>query len=465
MIGRDLLVVTVLVLAACASKKDGDPAKKGAAGDKLADVSMLFTGKTVTLPDEVVKATFGAPQPEVAKAIGTDTTYLASKIFDGVSYSLDYSREAKLLEKITIAANSDLAPILTQQWGPSIKTKKGEPFWFDAKAGLRAWLPDYAKGKRVVFTRYDSLDTLLGPKGFELAFAAGKPLIGATVDELSAAWGGKLCDFSREGAEVKKSIEDYRTSWNGLWHDKRHQLRLCLPLARFVDENTPFGDTIYIGRMGRVEEVVLSFQTGGAPELLTQATQFLDAKYGTATELTSSTGTKQRWYFDPQTRQRAIMLLGPESFSLAIGRYVPTAELLAADKPGVLSVATKSMPGGTPAAIAKEDPEHFNPHGTLPALVFPASDWSREEMEISLESWDKAPTTHAYRVVLHHTDNEAAGDEVFALLEKKLGPAKKDAQSKDSGAAKDLFYTFKAKDGTKVQARRVSQQWQIEVSK
>lgn len=455
-------VLLVLILAACGSKKEeGDREKKGAKVDKSTDISTLFSGTTVTLPEEVAKAAFGAAQPDVAKAIGTDTTYLSSKKFDGVSYDLDYSREEKKLEKITVASNSDLEPVLTKQWGPPIKTKKGVPFWFDSKTGTRAWLPDYAKGKRVAFSRYDSLESLLGPKGFELAFATGKPLLGATLDELSAAWGGKLCDFSREGAEIKKAIEEYRTDWNGLWHDKKHQLRLCLALPRFVDEGTPYGDTIYFGRMGKVEQVVLSFQIGGAPEVLAQATQFLDAKFGKATELTSTDGTKQRYYFDPAAKLRAEMRISAESFSLSVSRYFPVAELLAADKPGVLSVATKSMPGGAPAAIEKEDPEHYNPHGTLPALVFPASDWGREEMEVQLESWDKAPTTHSYRVVLHHTDNEAAGDEVFAMLEKKLGQAKKDAKSTDT----DLFFNFKAKDGTKVSARRVSQQWQIEVSK
>ena len=86
---------------------------------------------------------------------------------------------------------------------------------------------------------------------------------------------------------------------------------------------------------------------------------------------------------------------------------------------------------------------------------------SSRRSELRLESYDKEPGTHSYRVVLHHTDNEAAGDQVFALLEKKLGPAKKDAKSAD----KDQYFNFRAKDGSKVQARRVSQQWQIEVSK
>ena len=381
---RQTLVLMVLVVAACGSKKEAGGGKQGASRDKAtrtADASTLFSGTTVALPAEVAKATFGAPQADVYKAIGADSTYVSSKTHDGVSYDLDFSREEKKLEKITVASNTELEPVLTKQWGPPIKNKKGEAFWFDAAAGLRAWLPDYAKGKRLAFSRYYSLPSMLGAKGFELAFAAGKPLIGATLDELSAAWGGKLCDFAEEGPGVKASIEEYRTDWNGLWYDKKHQLRLCLALPRTLEQYTPLGDTIYVGRMGRVEEVVFTFQTGGSPELTKQTLDFFDAKYGKATELTTSTG-KERWYFDPATKQRAIILVGDESISLVAGRYYPIAEMLAADAPGVIAVATKSMPGGKPAQIEKEDPEHFNPHGTLPRLVYPATDWARQETEI-----------------------------------------------------------------------------------
>lgn len=452
----------VVVIAACGSKKEGDDrGNKSSSADKATDISTLFSGTTVTLPEEVAKAVFGAPQADVTKAVGADTTYMPSKKFAGVSYDFDYTREEKKLEKLSVSANADLEPVLTKQWGKPIKTKKGVAFWFDAKTGTRAWLPEYGKGKRVTFSRYDSLEALLGPKGFDLAFAAGKPLLGATIDELSAAWGGKLCDFAREGAEVKKSVEEYRTSWNGQWWDKKRQLRLCLPLPRFVDEGTPFGDTVYIGRMGKVDEVMLSFRTGDSPELLAQVTQFLDAKLGKPVELTTKSGAKSRWYFDPASKRRVHVRLDGDGFALFFGRYFPVAELLAADTPGVLSVATKSMPGGAPKAIEKEDPEHFNPHESLPELVYPASDWSNEELTVDLLSWDKAPTTYGYRVVLVHTDNEAAGDAVLALLEKKLGPAKKDAKSTDA----DVYYTFKTKDGAAVEARRVSQQWQITVTK
>lgn len=457
-------VLIVFFLAACGSEKGGDGSKKGASGDKgakSADASTLVSGTTVTLPAEVAKASFGAPEADVLKATGADSTYLSSKTHDGVSYDFDFTREEKKLEKITMASKTELEPILTKQWGPPIKNKKGEPFWFDPASGMRAWLPEYGKGTRLAFSKYDPLETLLGAKGFDLAFAAGKPLIGATVDELKAAWGGKLCDYDREGANVKASIEEYRKETIGLWHDKKKKLRLCLALPRTVDQSTPMGDTVTFGRMGKVEEVAFSFHTGGSPELLKQMVEFFDAKYGKPTELMTKSNGKERWYFEPATKRRAIVMVSEDYATLVVGRYTPVAEILAVDAPGVISLATKSMPGGTPAQIEKEDPEHFNPHGELPELVFPATDWVRQETDVSIDSYAKAPASYAYTVVLHHSNNEAAGDEVFAMLEKKLGPAKKDSKWTEQ----DQYFNFKSKDGKKIETRRSSQQWWIRVNK
>lgn len=456
---RRIVVVGVMMLAACGGKKEGKGKGGGDKVEKTKDLTGLFTGSAPTLPAEVAAAKLGDTQDVVAKAIGTDTTYLPSKTYAGVSYDLDYSRNEKKLDKISVSADSDLEPVLAKLWGPPIKTKKGTAFWFDPKSGVRAYLPDYGKGKRVAFDRYDSLETLLGPTGWDLAFAQGKPLIGASLDEIEKAWGGKLCDFKEAGTEVKAAIEEYQKEWASQWHDLKHSVRLCLAEPRFVDEGTPYGDRLDIGRMGKVEEAVFELRTGGSPELQKQLIAFADAKFGKAIETTSSTGTKERWYFDPAGHHRAVLSLGDDSSALWYGRYLPVAELIAADKPGVLSVATKSMPGGAPKAIAAEDAEHFNPHGTLPLLVFPATDWVHQETEVQLESYDKAPTTYAYRVSVWY--EAPAADDVHKLLDAKLGAGKAQA----GGTDKDTTWAWKAKDGSKVTARQTPGVWSIEVAK
>ncbi len=455
----------ILVLAACGSKKEGEGGgggkSKSGKGEATGDVSTLFTGTTPTLPAEIAKATFDMPEADVLKATGADSTYLTSKTHKDVSYDFDFTKEEKKLEKVIVAAPIELEPTLTKLWGPPIKNNKGEAFWFDPATGTRAFLPDYAKGKRVAFTKYGSLETLFGTKGWDLAIAAGKPLIGATIDELNAAWGGKLCDYDREAANIKASFEEYRKEALGLWHDKKKALRLCLALPRGVEQYTPLGDTITFGRMGKVEEVAFTFQNGGSPVLAKQAIDFFDAKFGKPVEVANKQGGKQRFYFNPETKQRVIVILGEESVVAIYGRYISAAEWLKADAPGVIAVATPSMPGGTFEQIEKEDPEHFNPHGGLAELVFPASDWTRQETDIGLDIYDKAKNTYAYSVVLHHTDNEAAGDEVFKLLEAKFGPAKKDAKWTET----DQYFNFKSKDGKKIETRRSSQQWWIRVNK
>ena len=461
---RKAIVCMALLAAACGGKKEGDKGggKKTEGGEKSADLSTLFTGTSVTIPAEVAAAVFGTPEADVKKAVGADSSYISSKTHDSVSYDLDYTREEKKLEKISVSSTkTELEPVLTKLWGPPIKTKKGEAYWFDEKTGLRAFLPEYAKGKRVTFTRYETLSGLLGDKGFELAFAKGKPLVGATFDELKAAWGGKLCDLAKEGDAVKASFEEYRKESIGLWYDKKKNLRLCLALPRGTEQFTPFGDTVTFGRMGKVLEVSFSFPTGGSPELEKQILAFFDGKYGKATELTTTQG-KERWYFDPATKQRAIVYYGSgDSVVLVVSGYYPIAEMLAADTPGVIAVATKSMPGGTAEQIAKEDPDHFNPHGELAELVYLGTDWVRQETDISLEVYAGEKSTYAYTVTFHHTNNDAAGDEVMAMLEKKLGPAKK----AENWSEKDQYYDFKTKAGKKVEARRTNQQWWLRVNK
>ncbi|MBA3455103.1 MAG: hypothetical protein H0T42_18580, partial [Deltaproteobacteria bacterium] len=101
----------IVLVAACGSEKGADGKKTSGSSEKAAknaDPSTLISGKTVTLPAEVAKASFGAPEADVFKATGADSTYLTSKTHDGVSYDFDFSREEKKLEKLTVAAPTEL---------------------------------------------------------------------------------------------------------------------------------------------------------------------------------------------------------------------------------------------------------------------------------------------------------------------------------------------------------------------
>ena len=64
-----------------------------------------------------------------------------------------------------------------------------------------------------------------------------------------------------------------------------------------------------------------------------------------------------------------------------------------------------------------------------------------------------------YRIVVHHTHYEKGGDDLYALLVAKYGEPKK-TESDDKGKT----YTF-AKGGRTLRAWRVSEQWQLNVTK
>jgi hypothetical protein len=114
--------------------------------------------------------------------------------------------------------------------------------------------------------------------------------------------------------------------------------------------------------------------------------------------------------------------------------------------------------------IKADDPTHFVSFGkdkdALEHLFYPPTDFNSLHLDVDLLMYAHDKKTYGYRINLNHADNEAAGDQVFELLKTKFGEPKVDKRTTDV----DKYWTF-SKNGRKVSARRVSQQWQIEVTK
>ena len=455
------LFLTMILAAGCGN------AKEGGKGDKSSptpdrptnkDVTTLFTGTTVTLPPEVAKVEFDTKKAEATKVIGSDSGYLSSKTHADVSYDLRFSR-ADNLEQLTVTTRgTKLEPILTKQWGPPVKTEKGLLFWFNPQAGLRAWIPNRGDGELVSFSKYEPPATLLGPKGFDLAMTKDKPLLGATLDELHAAWGAKLCDWDRQAPDIKKAYEDNAKDSIARLDNTRLTLRLCPAWSRTVDEYSPSSDTIYMGRDGKVFAIRLSFPTGDSPELSAQLVKLLDEKFGTATEVASDTAT-DRYYFDPATKMRAVAHLTKGYVNVEVGPYWPVAEMLGDSSTAGLAFETPTMIGGTVDQISKENEKTIHHMGTLHELVYPPTEWSFWQTTVALEWMAHETKSHGYRVVVHHTHHEKGGDALFDLLKTKYGEPKK-----TEGDDKDKTYTF-VKGNRTLRARRVSEQWQLAVTK
>ncbi|MFN0246654.1 MAG: hypothetical protein ACKV2T_07080 [Kofleriaceae bacterium] len=456
------LFLTMILVAACGTKDGGGEGdkttKKKSDRPTNKDVTSLFTGTTVTLPPEVAKAAFDTKKAEVEKALGEDSGYMSSKTHADVSYDLQYTR-AENLEKITVTTRgTKLEPILTKQWGPAVKLEKGAMFWFNPEAGVRAWIPERGDGERVTFSKYEAPQVLLGGKGFDLAMAKDKPLFGATLDELHAAWGAKLCDWERESATLKKAYEENAKDSLYRLENSNLKLRLCPAWSRTIEEYSPNSDTVYMGRDGRVFAIGLSFPTGGSTEISAQLVKVFDGKFGTATEVKDGDST-ERFYFDPAAKMRAIARVGKDYMNLMVGPYIPVAELIGdASKPG-FAIETPSMVGGTVEQISKENEKTIHHMGTLHELVYPPTEWTVWQTEVDLRWMAKETKSDGYRIVVHHTNHEPGGDAVFELLKAKYGEPKK-TEDVDKGK----MYTF-AKGGRTLRAWRVSQQWQLNVTK
>ncbi len=457
------IAVALLLVAGC-GKGDGKSSSSGGSksaaksGDKAgpAAAGPVFSGSAVTLPAELSKAVFGAAKADVLAALGQTTGYFSSKTLKEVSYDLDFDDEK--LARITVKTDHDLLAELTALWGAPVSNRDGESFWFAPETGQRAWLPAKRKNSDLVISAYQPLSKHLGGKGFELAFAAGKPLFGATLDELQAAWGKTLCKIDEQGPKIKAAIAANQADSLAQLEGSMLGISVCWPIGRTTQIYHGNDDAFTLGPDGKVLMYRMSVEVDGSPGLAKLVIADLDAKFGTAIELKRGEDTV-RTYLDPVAKLRAEVTVGPAWINLAMGPYMPLAELLGGDRPG-LGIETASMPGGTFEKIQSEDPAHFRTQGVLASLVFPGTEFSLAPTEISLQRWAKETKTYGYRVVVHFTDREALGDEMFEMLKAKFGEPKADKRS----TATDLFFNF-AKGGRNVVARRVSQQWQIDVSK
>ncbi|MDQ3370429.1 MAG: hypothetical protein M3680_33835 [Myxococcota bacterium] len=328
---------------------------------------------------------------------------------------------------------------------------------FAPATGLRAWLPKYGRGETVTIDRYDPTTKLLGGPGFTLPVTAGKPLYGATLDELQAGWGAALCKFDEEAPKLKQALAANAQDSIASLRNVNRSITVCHELPRTTERSAGPTSTIRIGLDGKARAFVLALPTAGSPELTAQLVAELDAKFGKADEHQAKDYT-ERVYLDPAAKLQAFVTVHAQSIHVEVGPYLPLAELISGPAPG-LGIATPSMPGGSFAKIQAENPAHFRQSGVLASLIYPPTEFNKNETEVELEQYAGAQQTYGYRVVLDHTDREPLGDRVFAMLEEKLGtgkPVKRDGEGQ--------HWTF-AKNGRKIAAWRVSQQWQLDVTK
>lgn len=460
------VIVLALAVSGCGKDKEGGKgAAKTSAGAKSADTSGMFTGDAPTLPDEIAALKFGMSKADAAKALGEEEPgYMSSKKFDKVSYDLRFDKDkttgAETLTSISVRTNNQLEPVLTSKWKSPAKTEKSA-FWFNAATGVRAYLPDHGKGESVTFDQYEPVEKILGEKGNAFALAPdGKPLIGMKLEEFHTAMGAKLCRWDEEGPKLQKAYEEAQKTWNNGLRDAQKGIHICTPVPRTVEQYTSMGDTARFGMDGKLESIHISFQVAKSADLIKGLAATFDKAYGgKPVEVKEKSGAVSRYYFDPAAKTRVKVTMDENWVGLTYGWYLPVAELIGGDKPG-LSIEGAHMPVGTVEEMKADDPDHWVSFETLHHLFYPPTEFGSMHTDVDINFMSNSKKSANYRVVVHHTDNEAAGDQVFELLKAKFGEPKVDKRTTDV----DKYWTF-SKNGRKVSARRVSQQWQIEVTK
>ncbi len=446
-----------LVAAAmgCGSDKatpSGSRPRGGAASASApSGTASVLTGAAPTLPAPLAKLTFGASKADALAALGQPAVEWE---VDGIEYELVLDHDRVVAARVRPAQKP--LEVLPGMWGAPVTNHRGDSFWFAPATGIRAVV-----GKKlahlVEFSAYQPLAPHVGTAPFALAFAAGKPLLGATVEELKAAWGAALCRLDKEAAE----IEATRTSGKG----GTMVLSLCWPAKRTLDTawlNRPDGalpvateDTIAIGQDGKAFGYTFSAEI--SPDLRASVLADLDAAFGTAEELTLDDRTI-RTYAVPAKKLRAEATISATSVNVTVSTYLPLTELLSSTS-GAMSIETPSMIGGTIAKIAAEVGPALRQDGELATIDFPGTEYNART-EVDLNRWADAPKVHAYSTTLHFPDRPARGDEIMTLLTTTFGASKPDPRS----TAEVPYLTFK-KNGRTITVGRHPNQIYIEVSK
>lgn len=461
-----ILSVALLVSGACGkdekssegeSKVVTSKPKAQPAASKTVGLDGLFSGKSVTLPEEIAKIAFGKGEAENQKTLGQESNFMSSDKFKDVTFQMRSTK--KLTRSVDINADEGLEAAATKAWGAPAKDKDGLAYWFNPEAKLRAYMSSYDEGKTLIIDRYQPLEEFLGSTGFELAFAKDKALLGASIEELHTAWGDSLCDYEEQGPQLIAAYAEHRAdSINRFPPSYKGDIDLCWELPRGAGTSVK-RDKIDIGSNGRVSRYRMNVPTKGSPEITASTLSFLNKKMGDAVIVESKDGPEHHYVSAEKGLKAEALVTKAHGIHIVFSEFLPLEQILGGDGPG-LGVEPEGV-FGTFEDIAKADPDHFEPSGTLASLVYPGSEFSSGLTEISLSKMSKAKKVSSYRLVLHYGGYPELEKKILSLLEKKFGPARE--SKREAGEGK--YLDFGGKGQRKVSAWQVSDQFQITFTK
>lgn len=216
-----LLALSLLGTVACSKKEESQPTDQAAAPAAPApapkDPSTLITGSKPTIPDVFQGIAPGTTIEEATKKVpGFDRSKpIPAAEFPDISFFVYAPKDSTRIENVRFELPKDKAlALVTSKWGePVVGEDLGKPvqFWFNPESEIVASLKDgYGEGSDLTFSQYSPAQKLLG-EGKDIAFLSKAPVLGATVDELKAAYGQWLHVESDQEAQDKKAAIDKLT--------------------------------------------------------------------------------------------------------------------------------------------------------------------------------------------------------------------------------------------------------------
>ncbi|MBL4637073.1 MAG: hypothetical protein JKY56_24680 [Kofleriaceae bacterium] len=464
-----VLASAVLLSGACGkddtasesgAKVSSEPEAKSKTPKKEKSLGLggLFGGEAVTLPEEIANVKFGESEGENQKTLGQDSNYKSSDTFKGLSYRMRST--ADLTTSVDVSGSDKLEEAATKAWGTPAKDKDGFAYWFNPKNKLRAHMSKYGKGKTLVIDRYQPIEDVLGDSGFSFSFAKGKALLGASIEDVHAAWGDSLCRYDEQGQKLIDAFNEHVADSIARFPPSyANQIDLCWDSPRGTGSGIG-NDKLSIGSNGRVSNYHMTIPADGSPEVVASAIAFLDKKLGEGAIVESSRG-QEHHYFNAEEKLKVKATVTKDNGRVHViySQYLPLEELFGGDGPG-LGVEPAGVFGSFDD-IQKADPDHFAPSGVLARLIYPGTEFSQGLTEISLSKMSKAKKVSSYKVVLHYKGYPKQEARILEVLAKKFGPARESKRKASQGK----YIDFGGKGQRKVEVWQVNEQFQITLAK
>lgn len=208
-----------VALIACDKSEDAAPAAAPNAGEAAAPkaevktLDALFTTKAPALPAPYQGLKLGMTGDEAKKIFPAmpeeDTIKLPE--YPDVRFNVDFDKNTKRIQRVYFdLPKAEAEALLTKAWGAPVKgqttIKKPISYWFNPAAGIRATLEEgFGDDMKLEFTAYTPAATFVGAEGKAFAFESKQPILGATIEELRAAYPLAIQEKSQAQADADRA--------------------------------------------------------------------------------------------------------------------------------------------------------------------------------------------------------------------------------------------------------------------